>query len=108
MRSYKITAVKDKSETAQFTAYEEQLNLRNVHLEEFENRLKQFVSKVARSERKSLPDEVCTIKKKQLQIAFKGNTYLEAILNDKTCLDWRLLMQDNIFIVFQDESDPFR
>ena len=38
--------VKDTSDLAQFTTYEEQLNLRHVHLEEFENRLKQFVYKV--------------------------------------------------------------
>ena len=33
-------SVKDTSDLAQFTAYEEQLNLRNVHLEDYENRLK--------------------------------------------------------------------
>ena len=60
------------------------------------------------NERKSLPQEVCTIKKKQLQIAFKGNAYLEAMINDKTSLDWRLLMQDNIFIVIQDDEDHLR
>ena len=35
-----VKIVKDSSDLAQFTRYEEQLNLRNVHLEEFENRLK--------------------------------------------------------------------
>ena len=59
-------------------------------------------------ERKSLPQEVCTIKKQQLQVAFKGNQYLEAMLNDKTSLDWRLLMQDNIFVVYQDDDDHYR
>ena len=30
------------------------------------------------------------------------------MLNDKTSLDWRLLMQDNIFVVYQDEDDHYR
>ena len=77
--------------------------MRNVHLEEYENRLKQFVFKVAHDGRKSLPQEECTIKLKQLKAAFAGNEHLEAMLNDKTSLDWRLLMQDNIFLVFKDE-----
>ena len=51
---------------------------------------------------------MCTIKKQQLQVAFKGNQYLEAMLNDKTSLDWRLLMQDNIFVVYQDDDDHYR
>ena len=76
-----------------------------MHLEEYENRLKQFVYKVSADERKSLPDEICTIKKKQLQVAFRDNQYLEAMINDKTSLDWRLLMQDNIFRVFKDDQD---
>ena len=61
--SMPVKLVKDTSDLAQFTAFEEQLNIRNVHLEEFENRLKQFVYKVQDNERKSLPQEVCTIKK---------------------------------------------
>ena len=51
---------------------------------------------------------MCTIKKQQLQVAFSGNQYLEAMLNDKTSLDWRLLMQDNIFVVYQDDDDHYR
>ena len=98
----------DQSDTAVFTAYEEQLNLRNVHLEEFEDRLKRFVFKVKADETKALSSDITTIKKKQLQIAFKGNPFLEAMINDKESLDWRLLMQDNIFVVFQDETDHYR
>ena len=84
------------------------MHLRNVHLEEFEDRLKRFVFKVKTDGQKSLSSEITTIKKKQLQLAFAGNKHLEAILNDKTSLDWRLLMQDNIFVVFTDDSDHFR
>ncbi len=108
MHMMKPVSVDDQSETACFTAYEEQLNIRNVHLEEYENRLKQFVFKAQKTERTSVPEEICTIKKKQLQIAFKGNEYLEAMINDKTSLDWRLLMQDNIFVVIQDDEDHLR
>lgn len=60
------------------------------------------------NERKPTSGEFATIKKKQLQIAFAGNEYLEAMINDKKSLDWRLLMQDNIFIVMQDEDDHYR
>ena len=35
-----IKPVKDESDLASITKYEDGLNLRNVHLEEFENRLK--------------------------------------------------------------------
>ena len=108
MRDLKVEKVNDQTETAQFTQYEQQLNLRHVHLVEFEDRLKQFVFKVKTDERKSLPSEDTKIKKKQLQIAFQGNEHLEAMLNDKTSLDWRLLMQDNIFVVFQDQDDLYR
>ena len=105
----KPEAVDDQSETACFTTYEEQLNIRNVHLEDFENRLKQFVYKTPKgNERKSMSTEFATIKKKQLQIAFAGNKYLEAMINDKSSLDWRLLTQDNIFIVLDEEEDHFR
>ena len=62
-QAMEVKPIKDTSDLAIFTAYEEQLNLRHVHLEEFENRLKQFVYKVNETERKSLPNEVCTIKK---------------------------------------------
>jgi len=54
--------VKDSSDLSQFTEYEDQLNIKQVHLEDFENRLKQFVYKVQSNERKSLPQDVCTIK----------------------------------------------
>lgn len=57
-----VKPVKDTSDLAQFTEYEEQLNIKQVHLEEYENRLKQFVYKVNDDDRKSLPQEVCTIK----------------------------------------------
>ena len=30
------------------------------------------------------------------------------MINDKNSLDWRLLMQDNIFVVYKDEEDKFR
>ena len=33
---------------------------------------------------------------------------MEAMLNDKTSLDWRLIMQDNIFIYYKDEADANR
>ena len=92
MHDMKPAKVTDTSDMAEFTTYESQLNIRNVHLEEYEDRLKRFVFKTQANERKSLPSEVTTIKKKQLQIAFAGNKYLEAMLNDKTSLDWRLLM----------------
>ena len=51
---------------AEFSIYEEQLNLRNVHLEEYENRLKQFVFKVKPTERISQPSDESLIKLKQL------------------------------------------
>ena len=57
-----VKPVQDTSDLAQFTEYEEQLNIKQVHLEEYENRLKQFVYKVQDDDRKSLPNEVCTIK----------------------------------------------
>ena len=41
-------------------------------------------------------------------MAFAGNKYLEAMLKDKTSLDWRLLMQDNIFRILQDDDDHYR
>ena len=65
MRNLPVKSVRDDSDTACITAYEEQLNLRNVHLEEFEDRLKRFVFKnpIGRS---STPNEESTIKKKQL------------------------------------------
>ena len=91
-----------------FTQFEEQLNIRNVHLIEFEDRLKRFVFKHKQGGEKATADEVTTIKKKQLEIAFSGNKYLEAMINDKTSLDWRLLMQDNIFVVYKDEDDQYR
>ena len=100
LQSFKVEVVEDTSELGIFTEYESHLLLRNVHLDEYESRLKQFVYKVAQDQRKSLPQEVCTIKLKQLQIAFAGNEYLEKILTDKNCLDWRLLMQENIFVYF--------
>ena len=103
-----VKPVNDNSDMAMFTHFEEQLLLRNVHLEEYENRLKQFVYKVASNERKSLPVEVCTIKKKQLKVAFEGNEYLELMLNDKESLDWRVLMYDNIFVYYKDEADENR
>ena len=104
-----VKPVKDSSDLKEFSAYEESLNIRKVHLEEYENRLKRFVFKTgSKDERKSLPDEVCTIKKKQLQIAFSGNEHLEAMINDKTSLDWRLLMQDNIFVNRPDDDDHYR
>jgi len=59
-----VKVIKDKSDCAQFTAYEEQLHIRNVHLEEYEDRLKRFVFKVKVDERKSLSNEITTIKKK--------------------------------------------
>lgn len=45
MSTFPVKKVKDKSSLGAFTIYEEQLNIRNVHLEDFENRLKQFVYK---------------------------------------------------------------
>lgn len=99
MQEMKVPKVTDQSEFADFTVYEEQLNLRNVHLEEYEDRLKRFVFKM-QGERKSLADEIHTIKMRQLMIAFSGNKYLEAMLTDRTSLDWRLLMQDNLFIMY--------
>ena len=99
MQNFPVKKVKDKSDLADFTLFEEQLNIRNVHLEDFENRLKQFVFKGGSEiDRKSEPEQICTIKLKQLKIAFAGNKYLETILEDKTSLDWRLLMWDNIFV----------
>ena len=83
MNEMKIEKVKDDSDCAQFTDYEANLHIRNVHLEEFEDRLKRFVYKVKSDERKSLSSEITTIKKKQLQIAFAGNPHLEAMLSDK-------------------------
>ena len=56
--------VSDTSDMSDFTEYETQLNIRNVHLEEFEDRLKRFVFKTQANERKSLSHEVTTIKKK--------------------------------------------
>lgn len=58
-----IKPVKDNSDLSDITAYEDQLNIRHVHLEEYENRLKRFVCKIQDNDRKSLPNEVCTIKK---------------------------------------------
>ena len=108
MQELKVAKVEDCSDLAVFTRYEEQLYIRNVHLVEYESRLKQFVYKVSPDERKSLPDETCTIKLKQLQVAFKGNAYLEAMINDKKSLDWRMLMQDNIFRYIKDDEDQNR
>ena len=66
MEKMPVKSIKDMSDTAEFTLYEEQLHIRNVHLEEYEDRLKRFVYKVKSDERKSLSSEITTIKKKQL------------------------------------------
>jgi len=54
MQSIEPEVVKDQSEMAMFTEYESQLLLRHVHLEEFEDRLKQFVYKTPSNERTKL------------------------------------------------------
>ena len=112
MAALKVPQVDDQSEMAMFTAYEEQLNIRNVHLEDFESRLKQFVYKPPTKEPEPgvapPPLEDATVKLKQLRAAFRGNQFLEAMLEDKQSLDWRLLMVDDIFVVIQDEHDNYR
>ena len=69
MEEMPVERVNDQSDCAQFTAYEEQLHIRNVHLEEYEDRLKRFVFKVKSDERKSLSNEITTIKKKQQRVS---------------------------------------
>lgn len=54
MQSVQPEVVKDVSAMAMFTEYEAQLLLRHVHLEEFEDRLKQFVYKTSLVERTRL------------------------------------------------------
>lgn len=56
-------------------------------LHDYENRIKKFVFK----------SEV--IKLKQLKEAFMGENNLETIMNDKDCLDWRILFDDNFLDV---------
>lgn len=74
---------RDESDTAVITYFEEKLLLRQVRYLEFEKRVKKLVynSRI--------------IKLKQLKESFAGNTNLELIVNDKDCLDWRLLFDDN-------------
>ena len=64
MQKLPVKPINDQSEMAEFSIYEEQLNLRNVHLEEYENRLKQFVFKVKPTERISQPSDESLIKLK--------------------------------------------
>ena len=64
MAETKVENVDDQSDCSIFTDYEAQLRIRNVHLDEFEDRLKRFVYKVKSDERKSLSNEITTIKKK--------------------------------------------
>ena len=40
MRDMQVVPVQDSSDLSMFTRFEEDLNIRNVHLEEYENRLK--------------------------------------------------------------------
>ena len=54
--------------------------IKNVSLDDFEKRLKKLV----------FDSEV--IKLKQMKECFAGETNLETIVNDKDCLDWRLLL----------------
>ena len=64
-----INANKDESEIAVITMYEEHgMLLRNVYLDDYEERIKRFVYG------KPL------VKLKQLEEAFKGNKYLEKIV----------------------------
>jgi hypothetical protein len=64
------------------TFFEEKLSIRNVYFPDFENRVKKFVYSTR------------TVKLKQLKEAFAGDTNLELIVNDKDCLDWRILFSD--------------
>ena len=66
LASLPVKPVDDQSDLNMFTHYEEQLNIRNVHLIEFEDRLKRFVFKVKDSGDKANTSEVTTIRKRQL------------------------------------------
>lgn len=84
--------VYDDSDTAVITFYEERLLIRNVSLKDFEKRLKKLV----------FNSEV--IKLKQMKECFAGETNLETIVNDKDCLDWRLLFDDNFLAQQEDDK----
>ena len=96
--------VDDQSDTRVITDYEEDMLLRNVHLEDYESRLKRFVTRP----KDTRADQTITIKQKHLREAFRGNEYLERMMNDKDSLDHRLLMLDDIFILLEDEDDMVR
>ena len=104
MEKVKPEEVKDESATKIFSLYEEQMNLRHVHLADFENRLKRFV--FLKGGNQAEPNITITLR--QLQESFKGNKHLEAILEDKTSLDWRMLMAGDLFLMHNDEDDEVR
>ena len=62
------------------------MELRHVHLDEFEMRVKKFVY------------DKPLIKLKQMEEAFKGNKHLETAISDKEGLDWRLLTIPGLFM----------
>ena len=91
--------INDDTDLKIFTEFEQQMLLRNVHLEDFESRLKRFVFK------SKDPNEDVTVKLKHLQMAFKGNEYLEDILTNKQSLDWRILTHNDIFVIDCDDRE---
>ena len=79
----KVSAVFDDSDTAVITYYEEKLLIKDVTYLDYEMRIKKLVYN----------SNIITLK--QLKESFAGNTYLETIVNDKDCLDWRILYDNN-------------
>ena len=103
MASAGMDRIKDNSETAFLTMYEQNLAIKHVHIDEWADRVKRFVYK-----KENTVNKVPYVKLQQLEAAFKGNKYLEMILKDKESLDWRLLTTDDLFCDLKDENGDIR